>query len=319
MAWDLHRAGTGETAKQMSKSKRKASKKVRRHPIVSNLVGLFSIGVIKLAGLFPYRWRVPASGWVMSTILAPILGYRTRIRKNLSMIFPQMPQAEKEELARKVPRQIGRTLMEMFSPSDLKRVAASAELMGAGVDHVMSAKIEGKPIVFVSGHMGNYDVSRAAMIQRGFEVGALFRNMNNARFNAFYVSKIEEVGKPLFARGRRGLAEMVKFLRQGKAVAIMVDQHVTAGEPLTFFGHTAYTALSAAEMALKYNALLVPIYTIRQPDGLSFKIILEAPVEHSTPEEMTQKLNDSLEAQVRAHMDQWFWIHRRWKPVKKRR
>ena len=56
-----------------------------------------------------------------------------------------------------------------------------------------------------------------------------------------------------------------------------------------------------------------PTYAIRQPDGLSFEIIVEPPIPHGTPEAMTQALNDSLEALVRKHLDQWFWIHRRWK------
>jgi KDO2-lipid IV(A) lauroyltransferase len=124
-----------------------------------------------------------------------------------------------------------------------------------------------------------------------------------------------QIGKPLFMRGRRGMAEMLKFLRQGNCIAILIDQHMAAGEELTFFGRPAYTALSAAEMALKYDALLVPGYGIRQPDGLSFEVVLEAPVPHTSAAEMTQRLNDSLEAQVREHMDQWLWVHRRWKSV----
>ena len=301
----------------MTKRKRKLAKRIRRQPVISRLIGWSMIGITKLACLLPYRWRVPVGGWVMGTLVAPLMGHRARVRQNLSMIFPEMPESEKNELARRVPRQIGRTLIEMLSPQDLIRVSEAAPLVGDGVAHVMAAKEAGQPIVFVSGHLGNYDVSRAAMIRRGFQVGALFRNMNNTTFNDYYVSKIEVVGTPLFARGRRGLAEMVKFLRQGNAVAIMVDQHVGGGAPLTFFGHTAYTALSAAEMAFKYNALLVPIYTIRQADGLNFEILIEAPVPHTEPLEMTQKLNDSLEAQVRAHMEQWFWIHRRWKTLKR--
>ncbi|MDE3120851.1 MAG: lauroyl acyltransferase, partial [Paracoccaceae bacterium] len=54
-------------------------------------------------------------------------------------------------------------------------------------------------------------------------------------------------------------------------------------------------------------------YGIRRPDGLSFDIVIEAPIPHGTPQEMTQALNDSLEALVRRHPEQWFWIHRRWK------
>ena len=75
----------------------------------------------------------------------------------------------------------------------------------------------------------------------------------------------------------------------------------------------ARTALSAAELALKYDALLVPTYAVRRPDGLTFDIIVEPPIPHGSAKAMTQALNDSLETLVRQHMDQWFWVHRRWK------
>jgi KDO2-lipid IV(A) lauroyltransferase len=59
--------------------------------------------------------------------------------------------------------------------------------------------------------------------------------------------------------------------------------------------------------------LLFPVYGIRQPDGLSYVIEVEAQVPASDAVTMTQALNDSLEAQVRAHPEQWLWTHRRWK------
>jgi KDO2-lipid IV(A) lauroyltransferase len=104
-------------------------------------------------------------------------------------------------------------------------------------------------------------------------------------------------------------------------VGMVIDQHMNKGEVMDFFGKPASTALSAAEMALKYKALLVPIYGIRQPDGLSFDIRIEKPIPHTNAVEMTQKLKDSLEALVRDHMGQWMWTHRRWKvenPKKRR-
>jgi KDO2-lipid IV(A) lauroyltransferase len=67
-------------------------------------------------------------------------------------------------------------------------------------------------------------------------------------------------------------------------------------------------------MALKYDALLIPTYAIRQPDGLTFQIVVDAPILKETPEAMTQALNDNLEALIRRYPEQWFWIHRRWKP-----
>ena len=138
--------------------------------------------------------------------------------------------------------------------------------------------------------------------------------MNNAYFNDHYVAAISKIGEPVFPRGRKGLTGVLKFLRSGGMMGIATDQYVQNGADLTFFGKLAPTAVSAAELAIKYDALILPIYGIRQPDGLSFEIRVEAPIPHTDPKTMTQALNDSLEAQVREHMGQWFWLHRRWKP-----
>lgn len=296
-------AATGSTP---SKNDEQAGLKDR---VVSALI----IGIIRLLTLLPYRRRVPASGWVLSNVVGPLIGYRQRVRDNLSLIFPEMPVEEKERLARAVPNHIGRTLAELFSPKDLVKTAADTPVTGDGIAALEEARQAGRPIILVSGHFGNYDIARSVLIQRGHQVGGLYRAMNYRGFNDFYVSRIAQVGTPLFLRGRRGMGEMVKFLKAGNAIALLIDQHMSAGAPLTFFGHTAYTALSAAELALRYDALLMPCYAVRQSDGLSFEVVIEAPVAHNTPEEMTQALNDSLEAQVRAHMAQWLWVHRRWK------
>jgi len=127
------------------------------------------------------------------------------------------------------------------------------------------------------------------------------------------VEALERVGKPVFPRGRRGLADLLRFLKSGGMTALLVDLHVKRGETLSFFGQPAKTALSAAELALKFDAPLVPAYAIRQPDGLSFEIVIEAPVPPGDPADMMQAVNDSIEAMARRHMEQWFWIHRRWK------
>ena len=124
---------------------------------------------------------------------------------------------------------------------------------------------------------------------------------------------MSRMGKPLFPRGRHGLSDMVRFLRSGGMLGIVIDQYMRAGVELDFMGHPALTALSAAEMALRYDALVVPTYGIRQPNGLDFDLVFEAPIPSGTPEAMTQALNDSLAAQVRLHPDQWLWTHRRWK------
>ncbi len=261
----------------------------------------------------PYRWRVPLCGWALAKVISPLAGYDRRIRANLALVLPDLPEAEIRRIIQAVPDNVGRTVIEIYSGAEFIARAVTNPLTGAGVESLEEAHRAGRPVILVTGHFGNYDASRAALIARGYRVGALYMPMANGFFNEHYVRAISGIGTPLFPRGRAGLAGMVRHLRSGGMLGMLVDQHMGHGEDLTFFGQEALTALSAAELALKYDALLIPTYAVRKADGLSFDILVEAPIPRGTPEAMTQALNDSLEALVRQHLDQWFWIHRRWK------
>ncbi|MCB2134589.1 MAG: lysophospholipid acyltransferase family protein [Rhodobacteraceae bacterium] len=269
--------------------------------------------VLSLARTLPYRHRVPVAGWLISRIVAPLAGYSRRVRDNLALVRPDLPAAEVRRLMRAVPDNVGRTMIEIYSGRDFTERLRDLPITGPGGAALEAAHREGRPVILATGHFGNYDVARAALIARGYQVGALYKPMNNPLFNAHYLDAISAIGTPLFPRGNRGLAEMVRFLKSGGMLGLLMDQHMAHGAPLSFFGETAHTATSAADLALKYGADLIPIYGIRQPDGLSFTILAEAVIPPSDPLTMTQAINDSLEALVRQHMDQWFWIHRRWK------
>ncbi|MFZ1727314.1 MAG: lysophospholipid acyltransferase family protein [Albidovulum sp.] len=269
--------------------------------------------LLGLARRLPYHRRIPVAGWVISRLVAPLAGYSRRVRDNLALICPDMPPAEVRRLMRAVPDNVGRTMVELYSGREFTDRVKDLPLTGPGADALERAHREGRPVILATGHFGNYDVARAALIARGYRIGALYKPMNNPLFNAHYLAAISTIGTPLFPRGNRGLGEMVRFLKSGGMLGLLMDQHMAHGAPVKFFGETAYTATSAADLALKYGAELIPVYGIRQPDGLSFAIVAEAPIAPSDPLTMTQAINDSLEAQVRRNMDQWFWIHRRWK------
>lgn len=277
------------------------------------LVNLAARSLLGLAGLLPYRMRIPFMGWLSAHLVAPLAGYRGRIRANLALTCPELPRAEVERLVRAVGNNAGRMLGEMYSADELRARVAQIPLTGPGVAALEQARLARRPIVAVSGHFGSYDVLRIAFDLAGHSVGGLYRPMSNGYFNAHYTRAMHKISQPTFKQGRRGLAGMLKHLRAGNMIALLTDQRDEDGARLRFFGHPVMTPLSAAELALKYDAILIPAYGIRQPDGLGFDIVIEEPIAHSDPESMMQAVNDSLEARVRAHMDQWLWIHRRWK------
>ncbi len=280
-----------------------------RHRLQDRAIGALLALLLRL----PYRRRVALMGWLVARVVAPVVGWRRRVRDNLRHVFPDMPRAEVERLARAVPDNFGRTLIEIFSTDELKERARTTPMAGPGLAALQEARANGRPVVVATAHLGNYDVARAAMLAHGYPLGALYMPMSNPAFNRRYVTAMEAIGTPLFPRGREGLGGMLRHLRSGGMLALVTDHHMDHGAALDFLGKPALTALSAAELALKFDALLIPGYCIRQPDGVSFRIEVEAPVPHGEARAMTQALNDSAAAQVRAHMDQWLWMHRRWK------
>ena len=270
-------------------------------------------GAIRLALALPYESRVRFMGALVSQVIAPLAGFRRRIRKNLAHTCPELPREEINRLCRAVPNNVGRTLIEIYSGPEFVARAIKAPIEGPGLARLEAARAEGRPVILVTGHMGNYDAVRANLIHRGYNMGALYRRMSNPYFNDHYVRSISRIGTPLFEQGRKGMVEMVRHIRKGGILGILTDLYVQDGEALDFFGQTARTSTVTAELALKFNAALIPVYGLREPDGLSFRIIAQDEIPHSDPITMTQAVNDGLERLVRENMDQWFWIHRRWK------
>ena len=269
-------------------------------------------GLIGLALALPYPWRVPLLGWLMRRVVGPLVGYRARARGNLALIWPDMPQADRFAIADQALDNAGRSLIENYSTADFTARCASLAPTGPGMAALDAARRAHRAVILVSGHFGNYESARAALVAKGWQIGGLYRPMSNRYFNAHYVRTMQAFGGPIFAQGRAGTAGFVRHLKSGGLLVLLFDQHAP-GEAIDFMGQPAMTALSAAELALRYDADLIPFYGTRNPDGLTFTVELEAPIPHTTARQMTTQLTRSLEARVRAHPGQWFWIHRRWK------
>lgn len=273
---------------------------------------LFARAVIGLLRALPYGRRVALGGWILRRVVGPLAGYDRRIAQNLRLIWPDLSAAEVKRITTGVCDNLGRTLAELYSPAEFKARVAATPVRG-NLGAVLQAQARGQGVILISGHFGNHDIARAMLDGRGHPVAALYRPQSNAEFDRHFSATIRAISEPLFGRERRELAGLVTHLKKGGMLGVLIDQYYHLGEKLDFLGHPAKTSTSMAAMALKYDLLLVPVYGIRQPDGVSFELVVEDPIPHSDPVTMTQAVNDSLAAIVRAHPEQWLWVHRRWR------
>ena len=262
--------------------------------------------------VLPIRLRGNLIAAVARGIVPLAAGPRRRMMQNFELIFPDMPLVEKKKLMRDVVGNAARSLGELLSNRTFKDRLNLFHATGPGIEILERQARQGKGAIIVSAHFGQWEAIRHIMRSKGMETGAIYRENTNPLYEKLFFKNISFGGSPIVARGPAGNRIMVKHLKQGGFFALLVDQKVHADAWLPFMGHPSQTTTSPAALALKYNLPIVPAFALRQKDGISIEIEFEAAIEHSDVMTMTQEINDRIGARVRAHPEQWYWLHKRW-------
>lgn len=313
--------------------------KDKKYPVFNHfrqlLVDLPFRILIRVLRLLPYRLRISAGGWIARRVFVNLTQFRQRIFDNLALVKPSAAAHEKQRIVSGCLDNCGRLFAEYYSAGEFAARARESALTGSGVDALLKAHIQGQGVLLATGHFGNFDAGRAALIgqilrwtdegmvcssddragliQLGWIVGGLYRPANNLYYEQHHRAAFAAIGEPAIPKGLAGLRQLIRYLRKGGWLMILHDQHDSCGVRQQFLGRDVLTSVSAARLALAYDALLVPFYAIRQPNGLDFRIVVESPIAPSDEMQMTAQLTASLERMVNCHPEQWFWIHRRWR------
>lgn len=269
-------------------------------------------GLFGAAKLLPYGPRGRVMSAATRRVIGPLAGYRRRALDNLAFVWPELDPGARRRIARQVLDNMGRTLIENYSASDLAQHLGQTEATGLGLTAIAEAKAAGRPVLFVTGHFGNYEAPRHVLTRMGYTIGGLYKPMSNPYFNAHYARTMEGISGPLFETGHKGTMGFARHLKRGGMATMLFDVADSSAENLPFLERPARTSRAAATIALRCNALLVPYFGTRR-GGTGFEIDVEAPIAETNPEQMTRDMTARLEARVLKDPGQWFWVHRRWK------
>jgi KDO2-lipid IV(A) lauroyltransferase len=259
----------------------------------------------------PSGARLGLSSWLGRLAVNRVPRLRNRVEGNLKLIFPEKDAAWRHDVRQRVGDNFGRTIVETMTIQDFQRRAPWMEPEGPGWQAMLDSLAKGRGVFLVSGHFGQWEAVRGLLRQKGMETGGIFRPIKNPYLNKDYTASLEAGGKPMVGRDAAGLREMIRHVRKGGLMSVLMDQYTKRGAEIDFLGHPAPSGTMIAELAVKYDLPMIPAYATRQPDG-RIRIEFEAPLARGTPLEMTQAAADSLAARVRATPGQWFWLHRRW-------
>ncbi len=268
--------------------------------------------LVRLSSFFSPSVR----GWLWSH-LGGILArtspeLRRRVDHNLRLVMPELGPRERSRLTTAVGRHFALTYSELLFNRQFGQGADRFDVTGPGMAAVRNANETGTGCIVVSGHFGQWEAIRHALKAREMTCSAIYKPNRNSYFDRLYARNIRCGGEPLFETGGAGMRALIRHLREGGLVSLLLDQRYTKGDVLEFIGQPAFTSTHFCELALRYSVPIVPAYGTRGPDG-RILVEFEEPIEESDPVLMTQKINDSLTERVRRNPEQYHWMHWRWK------
>tara|TARA_B100002019_G_scaffold240181_1_gene215781 strand:- start:180 stop:1034 length:855 start_codon:yes stop_codon:yes gene_type:complete len=252
-------------------------------------------------------------GNIIGKYLGPIFRSKKSIINNLEKAGINKNQ---NIIASNVLGNYGRILAEYVHLKNFKNNKLNKYISIEGVEHFESIKKTKKPVVFISGHFNNFELMAMQIENSGIECAALYRPLNNPFLNKLMEKiRVRDICKIQIKKGRAGTREIIKNLKEGKSIALMIDQRVREGEKINFFGNLATTTTIPAQLIKKYNCDVVPIYIERNKNNY-FKMYVSEPIKikkTKSIKEITLFLNVVLEKMILKNVDQWIWSHDRWK------
>lgn len=288
-------------------------------PALRHVVWLGEAAVLALfwglLRLLPLDTASALGGRLLGAI-GPRLAKHRHVRRNLEIAFPARPAAEIEELARGVWRTLGRMLAELPLLARIWREAEQrVEIVAKGEARAPGAPP--RPAILVTGHFANWETTVPAAVSLGHPVVALYAPDANPWIGRMILRARGALGIELIPRDG-GVRSLVRALRDGRSVGLIVDTRIDEGEWVPFFGVPALTTTVPARLALRFGCDLIPVQ-VERTDGARFRITFHEPIppaaegdDAARARAMTERLHACFETWIRQHPEQWMCTKRRW-------
>ena len=220
------------------------------------------------------------------------------------------------QFANNVLGNYGRILAEYPFLKDFRKNKLEQFIEIDGEENLDKIKNNKKPVVFISGHFSNFELMAMQIEKHGINLAAIYRPLNNIFLNRTMEQiRTKYICRYQIRKGRSGTRQILENLKKGNSIALMIDQRVTEGIKIDFFGNLASTTTIPAQIIKKYKCDLVPIY-IERLEKYNFKMYVSQPItidSDESQEDISIHLNTILEKMILKNPDQWIWTHNRWK------
>ena len=255
-------------------------------------------------------------GGVLFEKVGPLFRSKKIIYSNIKKAMPYIDDKDLKLISKKMWNNYGRIFAEYIFLREFRKGKLQSNIEVEGQEILSKIKKKNQQVVFISGHLSNFELMAMFLEKNGIKLSAVYRPLNNIFLNII----MERIRKKYICRyqikkGIGGLKNLIKLHKNNFSTALMIDQRVSEGILSNFFQKPAFTTTIPAQIVKKFNTPIVPIY-IERLKGIKFKIIIHEPLTfpiETTIQKITDDLNLVLEKMVLKKPEQWIWTHNRWK------
>ena len=246
-------------------------------------------------------------------VIGPMFKSQKIINKNLEN-YSNFAKVNKKEIINSMWRNYGMTFIEYIYLG--KFLKNNNHVKVRGEEYLNKALEDNKPVIFISGHFANYELMSMEIVKRQIKLATIYRPLNNIFLNPFMEFLRKKYVCPnQIKKGINGVRQTIEYLKKNYSIALMIDQRVSEGDKIIFFGEKALTTTLPAQLSLKFNLNIVPVFIERTKQN-NFNIEFLEPIKWNKFKnkiELSEALNRTLEKMIIRNPNQWIWTHNRWK------
>jgi len=276
--------------------------------------------ILKGLGVLPRSLARSLAAGVVHLFYALLPALRKTAEVNLRIAFPEWSDAQRKTVVRGMLRNLGWMAAELARFPKYSKENIEQIVMLDGHENFLEGQRRGKGVLYLTGHIGAWELSSFAHALYGFPLHYMARRIDNKRIDALVNGyRCLSGNRPIFKN--ESARVMLKILKEAGTVGILADQNTMPEEALfvDFFGKKAGTTTGIARVALHTGAAVVPGYAIWDERSQKYRLRFEPPVElirtgdaERDVLENTQRFTRVIEEIVRKYPEQWIWVHGRW-------
>ena len=248
--------------------------------------------------------------------IGPLFRSKKIIIANIKKAFPDIEYVNLRRMIKLMWNNYGRIFAEYIFIKDFRNGKLESNIKIIGQDILEEIKKNNRQVIFISGHLSNFELMAMCLEKNGIKLSAIYRPLNNLFLNII-MERIRKkyICKNQIKKGIGGMKKLISLKKNNFSTALMIDQRVSEGILSNFFNQKALTTTIPAQLIKKFNIPIVPVY-IERLKNINFKIVIHEPInfeDNATTENITEDLNIVLEKMVKNNPEQWIWSHNRWK------